>query len=77
MFVLTSRIIVGLGYLNLLAPPEKVLRWIEGRMSRFGRLPHYVSIDQKSHGRHDILPTSMAEEGTGMGFVGAGQRLGE
>ncbi|SPQ25831.1 bc48dce1-70fc-44d4-9c6d-90a401e8039b [Thermothielavioides terrestris] len=31
----------GLGLLKYLAPPEKVLRWIEGRLNLLGRLPHY------------------------------------
>ncbi|KAL9603674.1 MAG: hypothetical protein Q9219_000993 [cf. Caloplaca sp. 3 TL-2023] len=48
----------GLGYLKLLAPPEKVLRWIEGKLNLLGRLPHYVSIDQKTYGRYGVLPTS-------------------
>ncbi|KAL9586702.1 MAG: hypothetical protein Q9212_000710 [Teloschistes hypoglaucus] len=39
----------GLGYLKILAPPEKVLRWIEGKLNLLGRLPHYVSIDQKTY----------------------------
>ena len=47
----------GLGYLKILAPPEKVLRWIEGKLNLLGRLPHYVSIDQKTYGRYGILPT--------------------
>ncbi|KAL8953004.1 MAG: hypothetical protein Q9222_001119 [Ikaeria aurantiellina] len=48
----------GLGYLKLLAPPEKVLRWIEGKLNLLGRLPHYVSIDQKTYGRYGVLPTT-------------------
>ncbi|KAL8915552.1 MAG: hypothetical protein Q9171_000117 [Xanthocarpia ochracea] len=48
----------GLGYLKILAPPEKVLRWIEGKLNLLGRLPHYVSIDQKTYGRYGVLPTS-------------------
>ena len=74
----------GLGYLKFLAPPEKVLRWIEGKLNLLGRLPHYVSIDQKTYGRYGVLPTTSnpsmpgASEGsiplTFMG--GSGQRLG-
>ena len=74
----------GLGYLKFLAPPEKVLRWIEGKLNLLGRLPHYVSIDQKTYGRYGVLPTTSnpsmpgAPEGsvplTFMG--GSGQRLG-
>ncbi|KAL8854045.1 MAG: hypothetical protein Q9221_001168 [Calogaya cf. arnoldii] len=49
--------VYGLGYLKILAPPEKVLRWIEGKLNLLGRLPHYVSIDQKTYGRYGVLPT--------------------
>ncbi|RMZ82260.1 hypothetical protein DV738_g1904, partial [Chaetothyriales sp. CBS 135597] len=38
----------GLGYIRFLAPPEKVLRWIEGKLNLLARLPHYVSVDQKT-----------------------------
>ncbi|RYP32337.1 hypothetical protein DL766_004012 [Monosporascus sp. MC13-8B] len=48
----------GLGYLKFVAPPEKVLRWIEGRLNLLARLPHYVSVDQKTYGRFGVLPTS-------------------
>jgi glycosylphosphatidylinositol transamidase len=48
----------GLGYLKFLAPPEKILRWIEGKMNLLGRLPHYVSVDQKTYGRFGVLPTT-------------------
>jgi hypothetical protein len=46
----------GLGYIKFLAPPEKVLRWIEGKLNLLGRIPHYVSVDQKVFGRYGILP---------------------
>ncbi|KAI4097168.1 MAG: hypothetical protein LQ344_000578 [Seirophora lacunosa] len=49
----------GLGYLKILAPPEKALRWIEGKLNLLGRLPHYVSIDQKTYGRYEA-PTILA-----------------
>src|SRR5450432_2704822 len=39
----------GLGYIKFLAPPEKILRWIEGKLNLLGRLPHYVSVDQKTY----------------------------
>ena len=55
---LIYRFLDGLGYLKILAPPEKVLRWIEGKLNLLGRLPHYVSIDQKTYGRYGVLPTS-------------------
>ena len=51
-------VIGGLGYLKFLAPPEKILRWIEVKMNLLGRLPHYVSVDQKTYGRFGVLPTT-------------------
>ncbi|KAI0016362.1 Gaa1-like protein [Xylariomycetidae sp. FL0641] len=54
----------GLGYLKVLAPPEKALRWVEGRLNLLGRLPHYVSVDQKTYGRFGVLPTSSSSSGT-------------
>ncbi|KAK5653552.1 hypothetical protein OQA88_8811 [Cercophora sp. LCS_1] len=44
----------GLGYITFLAPPEWALRWIEGKLNLLGRLPHYVSVDQKTYGRIPI-----------------------
>lgn len=64
----------ALGYLKFLAPPEKILRWIEGKMNLLGRLPHYVSVDQKTYGRYGVLPTTNAV--TSVGLVGSSQRLG-
>ncbi|KAI9723585.1 MAG: putative rhomboid protease [Candelaria pacifica] len=72
----------GLGYLKILAPPEKIIRWIEGKMNLLGRLPHYVSVDQKTYGRYGVLPSSTstsanaAENGVSMTYVGSNQRLG-
>jgi len=72
----------GLGYLKFLAPPEKILRWIEGKMNLLGRLPHYVSVDQKTYGRFGVLPTTTPTLSAGasspipMGYVGSSQRLG-
>lgn len=75
----------GLGYLKILAPPEKILRWIEGKLNLLGRLPHYVSIDQKTYGRYGVLPTTSSgpsmpgagEGSTPMTFLaGSGHRLG-
>jgi hypothetical protein len=76
----------GLGYVKFLAPPEKIIRWIEGKLNLLGRLPHYVSVDQKTYGRYGVLPSVVAgngrearlENGTAMGFMGQGQgqRLG-
>ncbi|WEW60638.1 Glycosyl phosphatidyl inositol protein transamidase complex subunit [Emydomyces testavorans] len=36
--------VLGLGYLRILFPPEKVLRWVEGKLNLLGILPHYVSL---------------------------------
>ncbi|KAL4892665.1 Gaa1-like protein [Aspergillus ambiguus] len=44
--------LLGLGYLKVFVPPEKILRWIEGKLNLLGRLPHYVSVDQKTYGRY-------------------------
>ncbi|KAL6245803.1 putative rhomboid protease [Rhinocladiella similis] len=78
----------GLGYIRFLAPPEKVLRWIEGKLNLLGRLPHYVSVDQKTYGRYGVLPSSSTAgpgehmSPIGLGWVGGsgsgsgGQRLG-
>lgn len=73
---------VGLGYLKFLAPPEKIARWIEGKLNLLGRLPHYVSVDQKTYGRYGVLPSSAVEGPSGNIPLGAawlssgGQRLG-
>ena len=69
---------VGLGYLKFLAPPERVLRWIEGKLNLLGRLPHYVSIDQKTYGRYGVLPTTAptADHAVPMTYMGSTQRLG-
>ncbi|KAI1424249.1 Gaa1-like protein [Xylaria sp. FL1777] len=54
----------GLGYLKLLAPPEWILREIESRLNLLGRLPHYVSVDQKTYGRFGLLPTNASSSST-------------
>ena len=76
-------ILGGLGYLKFLAPPEWILRWIEGKLNLLGRLPHYVSVDQKTYGRYGVLPTTNAPiVGSATGDIGLGnlrgsnQRLG-
>ncbi|KAL9031228.1 MAG: hypothetical protein Q9196_000728 [Gyalolechia fulgens] len=63
--------IYGLGYLKILAPPEKVLRWIEGKLNLLGRLPHYVSIDQKTYGR---IAAKLSEIFASIGLKSATQR---
>jgi hypothetical protein len=67
---------VGLGYLKFLAPPESVLRWIEARLNLLARLPHYVSVDQKTYGRFGVLPSTASGSATLPGLVGSTQRLG-
>ncbi|KAA8649768.1 rhomboid protease family protein RBD2 [Aspergillus tanneri] len=68
----------GLGYLKFFVPPEKVLRFIEGKLNLLGRLPHYVSVDQKTYGRYGVLPTTNngSERPTPMSYLGSTQRLG-
>ncbi|KAH8156379.1 hypothetical protein CIB48_g11868 [Xylaria polymorpha] len=67
----------GLGYLKFLAPPEWILREIEGRLNLLGRLPHYVSVDQKTYGRFGVLPTNASSSNTTpMSIIGSTQRLG-
>ncbi|KLU92573.1 rhomboid protein 2 [Magnaporthiopsis poae ATCC 64411] len=68
----------GLGYLKFLSPPERVLRFVEGKLNLLGRLPHYVSVDQKTYGRFGVLPSSGPSPGSGptIGLVGSTQRLG-
>ncbi|SPO05081.1 related to Rhomboid protein 2 [Cephalotrichum gorgonifer] len=63
----------GLGLIKWLCPPEKVLRWLETKLSLRRRLPHYASVDQKAYGRFGVLPTSggggSAEKGVELGPV--------
>ncbi|KAE8150431.1 Gaa1-domain-containing protein [Aspergillus avenaceus] len=67
--------LLGLGYLKVFVPPEKILRWIEGKLNLLGRLPHYVSVDQKTYGRYGVLPTSntMGDRSTPMSYLGTSQ----
>lgn len=68
----------GLGYIKFLAPPEKILRWVEAKMNLLRRLPHYVSVDQKTYGRFGVLPTVSGQPGDrgAPGYEGSSQRLG-
>ncbi|KAM0324536.1 hypothetical protein ACHAQA_007921 [Verticillium albo-atrum] len=67
----------GLGYLKFLAPPEWGLRWVESKLNLLGRLPHYVSVDQKTYGRFGLLPSGgHAGNSVPMSLVGSSQRLG-
>ncbi|KAF2752218.1 rhomboid protein 2 [Sporormia fimetaria CBS 119925] len=52
----------GSGYIKFIVPPEKVLRFFESKLNLLGRVPHYVSVDQKTYGRYGVLPSS---SGTG------------
>ena len=82
LFVITDADYVGgLGYLKFLAPPEWALRWIEGKLNLLGRLPHYVSVDQKTYGRYGVLPTTNPTsappgDGISLSYIGSSQRLG-
>ncbi|KAL0936694.1 rhomboid protein 2 [Colletotrichum truncatum] len=68
----------GLGYLKFLSPPEKALRWVESKLNLLGRLPHYVSVDQKTYGRFGVLPSNNHAPGGSapIALVGSTQRLG-
>ncbi|KAI0969067.1 rhomboid family protein [Xylaria arbuscula] len=67
----------GLGYLKFLAPPEWILREIESRLNLLGRLPRYVSVDQKTYGRFGVLPTNASgSSATPLSIIGNTQRLG-
>ncbi|CAG7960953.1 unnamed protein product [Penicillium nalgiovense] len=72
--------LLGLGYLKVFVPPEKILRWIEGKLNLLGRLPHYVSVDQKTYGRYGVLPSTNPAGASGnqipMSYIGSTQRLG-
>ncbi|KAM0717541.1 hypothetical protein Q7P37_007393 [Cladosporium fusiforme] len=61
----------GLGIIKFLAPSEKILRWVEGKLNLLGRLPHYVSVDQKTYGRYGVLPSTSSTVGPGRGTLGA------
>ena len=50
----------GSGYIKFLVPHEKILRWVEAKLNLLGRLPHYVSVDQKTYGRYGVLPSTTA-----------------
>lgn len=60
-----------------LSPPEKALRWVEGRLNLLQRLPRYVSVDAKTYGRFGVLPgAAVGGGGVELGVVGSSQRLG-
>ncbi|CAO2656327.1 Nn.00g051300.m01.CDS01 [Neocucurbitaria sp. VM-36] len=64
------------GYIKFLVPPEKILRWIETKFNLLGRLPHYVSVDQKTYGRYGVLPTTSVPLSNMPRSPEPGQRLG-
>ncbi|KXS97714.1 hypothetical protein AC578_8844 [Pseudocercospora eumusae] len=78
----------GLGYIRFLAPHDKILKWVEGKLNLLGRLPHYVSVDQKTYGRYGLLPSTRSSSagpgrgtlgvanGVAVGPVGSTQKLG-
>lgn len=71
--------VCGMGYMKWLSPPEKALRWVEGRLMLLQRLPRYVSVDAKTYGRFGVLPGAGGESGVAgvqLGVVGSSQRLG-
>ena len=72
----------GIGWIRFLAPHDKILRWVEGKLNLLGRLPHYVSVDQKTYGRYGVLPSTRGGSGSSTlaameeGPTGSTQRLG-
>ncbi|KAF2008186.1 rhomboid protein 2 [Amniculicola lignicola CBS 123094] len=64
------------GWIKFLVPHEKILRFIESKLNLLGRLPHYVSVDQKTYGRYGVLPTTAVPLGTMPRSPEQGQRLG-
>jgi hypothetical protein len=66
----------GSGYIKFLVPHEKILRWIESKLNLLGRLPHYVSVDQKTYGRYGVLPSTSNPVNVPKNSPDAGIRLG-
>lgn len=64
------------GYIKFLVPHEKILRWVETKANLLGRLPHYVSVDQKTYGRYGVLPTTSVPMGGIPRSPDPGARLG-
>lgn len=63
----------GMNYIKFLAPPEKILRWLERKLDLLARLPHYVSVDKSTFGRYGVLPSSMPLQNMP---AGSSQKLG-
>ncbi|KAK8181937.1 uncharacterized protein BKA78DRAFT_258810 [Phyllosticta capitalensis] len=63
----------GMNYIKFLAPPEKILRWLERKLNLLARLPHYVSVDKSTFGRYGVLPSSMPLQNMP---AGSSQKLG-
>lgn len=68
-----------LAYLKFLIPPEKALRFLEAKLNLLGRLPHYISVDQKTYGRYGVLDAADRAEASASArnfMSGSTQRLG-
>ncbi|KAK7520043.1 hypothetical protein IWZ03DRAFT_128159 [Phyllosticta citriasiana] len=63
----------GMNYIKFLAPPEKILRWLESKLNLLAKLPHYVSVDKSTFGRYGVLPSTTPLQNT---VIGSTQRLG-
>ncbi|KAF1808494.1 hypothetical protein P152DRAFT_443767 [Eremomyces bilateralis CBS 781.70] len=48
----------GLNYIRFLLPPDGIVRFLEDKLDLLRRLPHYVSLDQKTYGRFGVLPST-------------------
>lgn len=63
----------GAGYLKFLAPPEKILRWVEEKGRLRTRLPSsYVSVDRTTQGRYGLGVLPSDEVGLN-GLTGTGE----
>lgn len=56
-----------LGYLKFLVPPERILRFVEGKLNLMARLPRYVSVDANTYGRYGVLDGRTAAEPSTIG----------
>ena len=45
----------GLNYIKFIAPPERVLLYVEDKLNLLGRLPHFISTDRRTYGRYGVL----------------------
>lgn len=51
----------GLGYLKIIVPPERILRFIEAKVNPLRLFPRYISVDQKTYGRYGVLGSADEE----------------